>query len=117
MTFHLLALEGPEKGKAILIQPGKDFYMGRAHDAYYRLHDESVSRYHCELLLEDDHVKVTDNGGDGGTRVNGMKIQEYNLKIDDIIQIGQTRLQLKEGDGKEKPPEPPKRNPLLDLVG
>ncbi|MFL5330415.1 MAG: protein kinase domain-containing protein [Gemmataceae bacterium] len=117
MALHFLTLEGPEKGRTILVQPGKDFMMGRAHDAYYRLHDESVSRYHCELQLDGDHIKVTCNGGDGGTWVNGLKIQEYVLKAEDVLKIGHTRLQLKEGDGKEKPPEPPKRNPLLDLVG
>jgi pSer/pThr/pTyr-binding forkhead associated (FHA) protein len=99
MAIHFLTLEGPEKGRTILVQPGKDFMMGRAHDAYYRVNDESVSRYHCEVLLEGDHIKVTCNGGDGGTWVNGLKIQEYVLKMDDVLKIGHTRLQLKEGVG------------------
>ena len=53
---------------------------------------------HCQLILEGDKVTVVCNGGSGGTLVNGKAVQKQQLKLGDVIQVGDTQMRLQMGD-------------------
>jgi serine/threonine protein kinase len=98
MSLQLFVLAGPDKGRAFTLHAGPNLMLGRAANAYYQLTDPRVSRNHCQILNEGDHVAVVCNGGSGGTLVNGKPIKQQMLKIGDVLQIGDTQLRLQVGD-------------------
>jgi pSer/pThr/pTyr-binding forkhead associated (FHA) protein len=48
----------------------------------------TVSRRHCEFLLEDDGVAVRDLGSANGTFINELRVQEKGLKPGDRLSVG-----------------------------
>jgi hypothetical protein len=106
VKLQLLVIEGPDKGKAFPLSPGPHLMVGRCHSAYYQLHDEKLSRNHCQILLNDDRVTVIDNGGNGGTFVNNQKIDRQDLKEGDILQIGDSHLRFHIGEAPAEEAEP-----------
>lgn len=58
--------------------------------------DDSVSGRHCELELRGDNWYIRDLRSSNGTRVNAQKVfQELLLKNGDIVQLGQSALQVR----------------------
>ena len=58
--------------------------------------DDSVSGRHCELSLRGDNWYIRDLRSSNGTRVNAQKVfQELMLKNGDILQLGQSALQVR----------------------
>ena len=98
MSLQLLAVAGPDEGKAFILHPGPDLMLGRSQNAYYQLGDPSVSRNHCQVLREGDRVTVIDNGSSAGTLVNGQKVARRVLAMGDVVQVGDTRLRLQIGE-------------------
>lgn len=98
MSLQLFAIAGPDTGRSFTLQSGANLMFGRAQNSFYRVNDPRVSRSHCQVLLESDRVTVICNGGSGGTKVNGVAVQNHVLKLGDVIQIGDTQLRLQMGD-------------------
>jgi serine/threonine protein kinase len=98
MSLQLLVVAGPDKGRAFTLQAGADLMIGRGTQSLYRLNDPRVSRAHCQVLLEGEQAVVVDNGGSGGTLVNGKPIQRHILKPGDVLHIGDTQLRVHIGD-------------------
>ena len=48
--------------------------VGRSDEARFRLRQDSVSRRHCEVFIEDDAVHVRDLGSTNGTFLDGKEI-------------------------------------------
>ncbi len=63
--------------------------IGRGSDSVVRLDDQSVSRTHASITLEEDGVHVRDCGSRGGTSVNMMRIEE-----DESVRLGDSDLLL-----------------------
>ena len=72
-----------------------------SHDLPYKAdividNDDSVSGRHCELSLRGDNWYIRDLRSSNGTRVNAQKVfQELLLKNGDIVQLGQSALQVR----------------------
>lgn len=98
MSLQLLVIEGPDKDKVFTIQAGPELMLGRGQQSLYRLSDPRVSRAHCQFLLEGDQVSVIDNGGSGGTLVNGAAVKRHKLKLGDVLVVGDSKLRLQMGD-------------------
>src|SRR5262245_4858243 len=109
MSLHLHVMSGPDLGRSFPIMPGPDMLIGRGAHAYYQLSDQKVARNHCQVLLEGDQATVICNGGEGGTRVNGEKIERHVLKPGDVLRVGQTQLEVRD---IEEPPEKPEDEEL-----
>lgn len=59
-------------------------------------HDDSVSGKHCELSVRNGCWYVRDLQSSNGTKVNNQKVfQELMLKCGDILQLGQSALQVR----------------------
>src|SRR4051794_15520290 len=77
---HFAVIAGPDKGRNLPVHPGRGHPLGRHADAPYRVNDQRVSRYHCLVSSADGEVTVTDQGGSGGTLVNGAKATARPLR-------------------------------------
>ena len=70
---------------------------GKANDI--TINDSTVSRNHCVLLRRNDGWFVHDMNSTSGTYVNGEPaFERTRVLIDDVISVGNTRLQLLRGD-------------------
>lgn len=74
-TYELIAIKGFFLGQVF---PLKTFpvMIGRAWGCDIQLpeEDEMVSRYHCEIDVEDEQLLIRDTGSSNGTYVNGYDI-------------------------------------------
>ena len=89
-------------GKLVLLQDGApeqefelnkaSITLGRAMTNDIILSDSRISRSHARLELSSTGCRVIDQGSSNGTRVNGLKVEQFDLKPMDIINLGNTQL-------------------------
>ncbi|MCA9072219.1 MAG: FHA domain-containing protein, partial [Planctomycetaceae bacterium] len=94
MPLRLVILNGPHTGKAFALPDTDMLLIGRAEDSDIQLMDESVSRHHCRITINDGRAILKDANSGWGTRVNGGKIDEQALKPNDVLTLGETQLRL-----------------------
>ena len=88
MNVQLVVAAGSRAGQVIPIV-GNRFVIGRADDCNLKPRSELISRYHCEIFLEDGEVFVRDMGSKNGVFLNGSQITEtYEVKNGDALTIG-----------------------------
>jgi predicted component of type VI protein secretion system len=76
-------------GKARDIPLGKlPVHIGRGEDCKVRVPLPSVSRKHCELLIEDEEFTVKDLNSSNGTYVNGERVRSRELVPGDLLALG-----------------------------
>jgi diguanylate cyclase (GGDEF)-like protein len=68
--------------------------VGRSPDATVRLKDEGISREHAEVCVDGGRVIVKDLGSTNGTFVNGVRVEERELRDGDQLTIGEATLLL-----------------------
>jgi serine/threonine protein kinase len=90
--FYVVA--GDDKGRAFPVHPGSGHLLGRHADASYRLHDHKLSRFHCMINSAGDEVTIVNQGGPGGTLVNGTPVSSRALQHGDAIQVGDTVIRF-----------------------
>ena len=66
--------------------------IGRLKSKEIILDDVTVSRNHGFISVEDDDVRITDEGSTNGIFVNGELIEEISLQSGYRIQIGKFNL-------------------------
>ena len=62
--------------------------VGRTSTCDLRIPLSSVSRKHCEILIESSAVKLRDLGSSNGTIRNGNRVQDTSLEPGDRITVG-----------------------------
>ena len=88
MSVQLVVAAGSRAGQVIPI-PGNRFVVGRADDCNLKPRSELISRYHCEVFLEDGEVFVRDMGSKNGVFLNDHQITETNqVRNGDKLTIG-----------------------------
>jgi serine/threonine protein kinase len=119
MVKRLLVVAGPDEGRDFVIPAAETLLLGRSRATETRLIDPHVSRVHCQLNMEGDHVFISDFDSAGGTLVNGKKIAaRQELNAGDLIRIGNTRLQfLDEGDDESTIDDTPMAIPAKEQAG
>jgi pSer/pThr/pTyr-binding forkhead associated (FHA) protein len=73
MDPKLRMVGGPDPGQVIAVPHGM-LLVGRAKDCDVRLESQFVSQHHCEILLDDDALRLRDLESKNGTAVNGRLI-------------------------------------------
>ncbi|MEM9446033.1 MAG: FHA domain-containing protein [Verrucomicrobiota bacterium] len=79
-----------------------DFWLGRGLDCNIPVDDEKASRRHCKVFSMGHIYFLEDNHSTNGTYVNGSKVQNVGLQKADLIQIGETILEVVIPDSKEQ---------------
>lgn len=69
--------------------------LGRAGDVTVRLTNVLVSRYHCEIDIEDHHLVVRDLGALNPTLLNDQPITKSPLAVDDLLTVGLQTFRVK----------------------
>ena len=113
-TPVLEVLTGEFKGRRYEVKAG-GIKLGRSSSNDVFIPDPELSRSHCIFEpLDSGIVKVTDLASANGTIVNGEEIgsKSVELKIGDIVEAGDTKLVLVDGD-KPKPPAVADKPPVL----
>jgi predicted component of type VI protein secretion system len=112
MPPQLMALdEGPNilLDKPILL-------IGRHQECDIQIPSRKISRRHCCIAQVNDHLVIRDLGSTNGIRVNGIKVNEGQLKSGDEVVIGNFKYEVKfqpapvaaiaAGPPKQGPPPP-----------
>jgi pSer/pThr/pTyr-binding forkhead associated (FHA) protein len=111
----LTIISGSLTGQKFIFAERSTCIIGRANDAHPKLpNDEAhgtISRYHCLLDINPPAIRIRDFGSRNGTYVNQqligqrlpdqtpeegaqMSFPEYDLKVGDEIQLGNTVFQI-----------------------
>jgi len=91
MPAQLIALtDGPNilLDKPILL-------LGRHPECDVQIESRKISRRHCCIALVNDHLVVRDLGSTNGIRINGVRVQEGNLRANDELTIGNSRYKVR----------------------
>jgi pSer/pThr/pTyr-binding forkhead associated (FHA) protein len=92
MEAKLIVATGKSAGRAIVLKRPR-LLIGRSEECDVRPLSEEVSRRHCQVLKETDHVAVEDLGSRNGTFVNGKKIEAKTILHDgDRLRVGSLEL-------------------------
>jgi diguanylate cyclase (GGDEF)-like protein len=96
----LVVIYGAELGRKYTLD-GQEMTIGRATVNDVCVSQDSVSRTHATLLVDDNGVKIRDNESTNGTYVNEHKVHEAYLKDGDLIKIGRSIFKFLTGDNIE----------------
>jgi pSer/pThr/pTyr-binding forkhead associated (FHA) protein len=68
--------------------------IGRDPECDIQIDSRKISRRHCCIAQVNDYLVVRDLGSTNGIRINGMRVQEGNLKANDELTIGGNRYRV-----------------------
>ncbi|MBI2981516.1 MAG: diguanylate cyclase [Deltaproteobacteria bacterium] len=88
---YVVFLSGPLVGKIHLLEEGS-IKLGRAAEASIPINDLGISRNHLQIDVKGGKVRIKDLGSTNGTFLNGLKIDEAELKDGDKIQISSSTI-------------------------
>jgi pSer/pThr/pTyr-binding forkhead associated (FHA) protein len=92
---RLVVVDGADKGQVFVLPEVGTISVGKSKKSCeVVLHDLYVSRVHCNLQIEDDQILVTHVSGDNGTLINGKRINQQAMRINDILRVGNEHLRL-----------------------
>jgi hypothetical protein len=78
---------------ALALSSGR-LLLGRSSACQLIFADDTVSRRHAELRLEDGCWILRDLGSSNGTWVNGRQVVEAEVRSGDLVVLGDCRLRL-----------------------
>jgi two-component system, cell cycle response regulator len=96
----LVTIYGEELGRRHSIPPS-GLVIGRGPEAGIRLHDDTVSRAHCELRFKDDAVEAVDLGARNYSYVNDKPMSRQVMQDGDVLRIGHTLFKFFTGVSHE----------------
>ncbi len=91
--IELVVLAGAEAGHTFRAT-GPRCVIGTHESADLVLHDPTVSRFHCELCLQDGSVIVRDLGAKNRTLVNGVAVLVAPLSDGNVLTLGKTQVRF-----------------------
>lgn len=87
MEVTLIAVQPDGSTRPVRMKRAR-LIVGRKPDCDIRIPVPSVSREHCEIVLEDGKLKVRDLGSSNGTYVNRERVQESELGPGSMLGVG-----------------------------
>lgn len=100
MNPRVFGISGPFQG-ATLSVASEELSIGRDPSNHLWIPDPVLSRQHCLLTRKGDQFFIRDLGSRNGTIVNGMTVDELQLRHGDQISIGTSVLLFLLGEGEE----------------
>ena len=95
--FGLVVVSGPDTGLRTS-SDGERMVIGKHESCDLVLHDETVSRFHCEVTIDEGRAIVRDLESRNGTLLDGASIATGYARNGSTLTIGTTRLRLNLGD-------------------
>lgn len=76
-----LRLKFPEKEEpSVIVLSGSRVTLGRLPLNTIQIIDRTLSGFHAEFVLEEDHYRLHDRGSTNGTFVNGESVTDFHLR-------------------------------------
>ena len=120
MRVILEVIEGSQTGERFVFEQREAFVIGRKKNSrvQFRIPDDPyLSRYHLMIEVSPPQCSLRDIGSRNGTRVNGKKVRDADLKDGDVIRAGRTEMLVRIEDKQPEPtpaprtPQPPIESP------
>jgi DNA-binding NtrC family response regulator len=96
-TLAATVVRGPDAGATVKAEH-EVMTIGSANGNDLVLTDETVSRFHLELVRDPNGVRVVDLGSTNGTRAGGIQIERATVPPGTELELGATRLRIDGGD-------------------
>ncbi len=96
-TLRVEVIRGPDTGKSFLA-PGGSVSIGSAPGNDLVLTDDTVSRYHLELLRDGDRILIQDHGSTNGVLVQGTLVERARISPGTTVSLGKTQLKIEDGE-------------------
>ena len=113
--IRLHVTHGPDAGLAVDVA-GQSVRVGTAPENHLVLHDDTVSRFHCELEPVDGGLRVRDVGSTNGVFAAGVRVYDGLVPFGTVISLGDTALATSPlGETVER--EQTMRDGFGDLIG
>ena len=90
---RLVGIGGPLKGTSFALPDG-EVSIGRDSSNHLWAPDPAMSRRHCSLVASEQEVSIRDLGSRNGTLVNGVPVEQQQIRHGDQIYIGDSVLLL-----------------------
>ena len=91
--FHLRVVDGPGAGQSFE-STGERTSIGSHPLNGVLLDERTVSRFHCELLVDDKGVWAKDLGSRNGTVLDGVLVKEAAVRNGSLLQLGRMGLRF-----------------------
>jgi len=95
--YTLEVLQGPDTGVRKTFEQ-RQVVLGSSPDNGLCLTDETVSRRHCRIEVDDQGYRLVDLGSKNGTRLGPYRVREAYLDEGAVIGLGETELRWTPGD-------------------
>jgi DNA-binding NtrC family response regulator len=113
--FEVVGLDGPAAGVA-WTSSGATCAIGSHPSNDVVLVDAAVSRFHCELRIDRDRVRLHDMGSTNGTTLDGVPVLVAIVRDGSAIQLGRSTLRFQLAPEVNRVPVS-ERTELGQLVG
>src|SRR5260370_3864200 len=87
MNPRVSGISGPFQGTTFSLT-SSEVSIGRDASNYLWISDPALSRWHCLLIRKGEQFTIRDLGSRNGTLVNGMTVDELQLRHGDQISVG-----------------------------
>ncbi|MBX7197128.1 MAG: sigma 54-interacting transcriptional regulator [Sandaracinaceae bacterium] len=104
------------QGAHVLDSSGERLTVGTDPSNHLVLSDPTVSRFHCELRLEPDRVRLVDLGSRNGTYLGGVRVADAWVHDGATLRVGETSVEVR-ASGAMSFVELSPREAFGDLVG
>ena len=105
---RVVVLDGPDAGAAWTLADAR-CSVGSHDSNAVRLSDPTVSRFHCELQLDDRGVRVRDLDSRNGTSLDGTRVVDAFVRDGSVLILGATWLRVELGAAAPAATEGPAR--------
>ena len=105
MKPMLAVVSGPLESTHFAIEVS-EFTIGRHGHNLLRIKDVSVSRFHCLIRRVGELYHLIDQQSRRGTFLNGVPIQQHDLRHGDLIEVGDVKLAFLTQAEREQSPKP-----------
>ncbi|MCQ2560155.1 MAG: FHA domain-containing protein, partial [Clostridia bacterium] len=92
--YFLQVQNGKHRGQSFALNK-LTMIIGRRGNSDIVLEDETISRRHCQLEMDNEVWQLTDLDSRNGTYVNGVRIRVHDVKVGDSLKLGDILLSLK----------------------
>ena len=87
----LLVISGPLQGREFLLN-SDTFTIGSGPHNDLVIDDSTVSKRHCEIIVEESGYQIRDLNSTNGTLVQGVRVSSAHLAPGSEIQLGKSRI-------------------------
>ena len=68
--------------------------IGTDESVDFKLEDPSISRFHCEIVIDEGGVRVRDLKSLNGTVLDGVAVLEAFLRVGSLVRLGKTVIRF-----------------------